>query len=74
VTEATHQLLTPRGPRWPDAVQSVLLMRNRPTVMRRLQRKYGDVFAVRMPYGPHGSMVASAPSGSSTANPRSTPG
>lgn len=25
--------------------------------MRRLHQRYGDVFSVRMPYGPHGSMV-----------------
>jgi hypothetical protein len=47
----------PPGPRLPDAVQAFLLMRHRPTVMRRLQKRCGDVFSVRMPYGPHGSMV-----------------
>lgn len=47
----------PPGPRWPDLVQAVALMRFRPTVMARLQRRYGDVFTVRMPYGRHGSMV-----------------
>lgn len=47
----------PPGPRWPDAVQAYLLMQRRPSIMRRLQKQYGDVFTVRMPYGPSGSMV-----------------
>lgn len=47
----------PPGPRWPDLVQAFVTMQRRPTVMRTLQRRYGDVFSVRMPYGPHGSMV-----------------
>jgi cytochrome P450 len=32
-------------------------MQRRPTIMRRPQKHYGDVFTVRMPYGPSGSMV-----------------
>jgi cytochrome P450 len=47
----------PPGPRWPDLVQAVATIQYRPTVMRRLHQRYGDVFRVRMPYGPHGSMV-----------------
>lgn len=47
----------PPGLRLPDALQAILLMRYRPTVMRRLHKRHGDVFSVRMPYGPHGSMV-----------------
>jgi len=47
----------PPGPRWPDLVQAFLTMQRRPTFMKTLQRRYGDVFSVRMPYGPHGSMV-----------------
>ena len=47
----------PPGMRLPDAVQALLLMRFRPTMMRRLHKQHGDVFSVRMPYGPHGSMV-----------------
>lgn len=47
----------PPGPRWPDLVQAIATIQYRPTVMRRLHRRYGDVFSVRMPYGPHGSMV-----------------
>lgn len=47
----------PPGPRWPDLVQAYLTMQRRPAVMKALQRRYGDVFSVRMPYGPHGSMV-----------------
>lgn len=47
----------PPGLRLPDTLQAILLMRYRPTVMRRLHKQHGDVFSVRMPYGPHGSMV-----------------
>jgi len=47
----------PSGPRWPDLIQAFLTMQRRPTFMKALQRRYGDVFSVRMPYGPHGSMV-----------------
>lgn len=47
----------PPGPRWPDLAQAILLMRFRPTTMTRLRRRHGPVFRVRMPYGPHGSMV-----------------
>lgn len=47
----------PPGPRWPDLVQAIATIQFRPTVMRRLHERYGDVFSVRMPYGPHGSMV-----------------
>jgi len=47
----------PPGPRWPDLAQAIALMRFRPTTMTRLQKRYGDVFTVRMPYGKHGSMV-----------------
>lgn len=47
----------PPGPRWPDLAQAIMLMRFRPTTMARLRRRYGPVFRVRMPYGPHGSMV-----------------
>jgi cytochrome P450 family 135 len=47
----------PPGPGLPDPVQAYLLMQHRPRVMRRLHKRYGDVFSVRMPYGPHGSMV-----------------
>jgi cytochrome P450 len=38
-------------------VQAVATIQYRPTVMRRLHQRYGDLFSVRMPYGPHGSMV-----------------
>lgn len=47
----------PPGPRWPDLMQAVATIQFRPTVMRRLHKRYGGVFSVRMPYGPHGSMV-----------------
>lgn len=47
----------PPGLRLPDTVQAFLLMRHRPAVMRWLHERHGDVFSVRMPYGPHGSMV-----------------
>jgi len=47
----------PPGPRWPDLIQAIATIQFRPTVMRRWHRRYGDVFRVRMPYGPHGSMV-----------------
>jgi cytochrome P450 len=47
----------PPGPKWPDFVQAVATIQFRPTVMRRLHKRYGDIFRVRMPYGPHGSMV-----------------
>jgi cytochrome P450 len=58
VTSTTETATSlPPGPRWPDAVQAYLLMQRRPTIMRRLQKQYGDVFTVRMPYGPSGTMV-----------------
>jgi cytochrome P450 len=47
----------PPGPRWPDLIQAIATIQFRPTVMRRWHQRYGDVFKVRMPYGPHGSMV-----------------
>ncbi|HUP99202.1 MAG TPA: cytochrome P450 [Aeromicrobium sp.] len=47
----------PPGPTWPDLIQAIATIQYRPTVMRRLHARYGDVFSVRMPYGPHGSMV-----------------
>jgi cytochrome P450 len=47
----------PAGPKWPDFVQAIATIQFRPTVMRRLHKRYGDIFSVRMPYGPHGSMV-----------------
>jgi cytochrome P450 len=47
----------PPGPRWPDLVQAIATIQYRPSVMRRWHKRYGDVFSVRMPYGPHGSMV-----------------
>ncbi len=53
----TENAALPPGLRLPDTVQAFLLMRHRPTVMRRLHKRHGDVFSVRMPYGPHGSMV-----------------
>ncbi|WP_332666425.1 cytochrome P450 [Aeromicrobium sp.] len=53
----TTKAVLPPGLRLPDALQAILLMRYRPTVMRRLHKRHGDVFSVRMPYGPHGSMV-----------------
>jgi cytochrome P450 len=50
-------MVLPPGPRLPDAAHALLLMRYRPTAMRRFQKRYGDVFTERMQYGPHGSMV-----------------
>lgn len=38
-------------------MQAIALMRFRPSMMARFRRRYGNVFSVRMPYGPHGSMV-----------------
>ena len=40
----------PRGLRLPGAMQAFLLMRYRPTMMRWLHKRHGDVFSVRMPY------------------------
>ena len=38
----------PPGPRWPALVQSAALMRFRHTFIPAMQRKYGDVFALRL--------------------------
>lgn len=38
----------PPGPRWPALVQSAALMRFRHTFVPALQKKYGDVFALRL--------------------------
>ena len=38
----------PAGPWWPALVQSAALMRFRHTFIPALQRKYGDVFALRL--------------------------
>jgi cytochrome P450 len=57
VKSRVSRAVLPPGPRWPDLVQAVATIQYRPTVMRRLHKRYGDVFSVRMPYGPHGSMV-----------------
>jgi len=38
----------PPGPRWPALVQSAALMRFRHSFVPALQRRYGDVFAVRL--------------------------
>jgi cytochrome P450 len=38
----------PRGPRWPALVQSAALMRFRHSFIPAMQRKYGDVFALRL--------------------------
>jgi cytochrome P450 len=38
----------PAGPRWPALVQSAALMRFRHTFIPALQKKYGDVFALRL--------------------------
>ena len=38
----------PPGPRWPALVQSAALMRLRHTFVPAMQKKYGDVFALRL--------------------------
>ena len=38
----------PKGPRWPALVQSAALMRYRHSFIPALQKKYGDVFALRL--------------------------
>jgi cytochrome P450 family 135 len=38
----------PAGPRWPALVQSAALMRFRHTFIPAMQKKYGDVFALRL--------------------------
>jgi cytochrome P450 len=38
----------PPGPRWPALVQSAALMRLRHTFIPAMQRKYGDIFALRL--------------------------
>ena len=38
----------PAGPRWPALVQSAALMRFRHTFVPALQKRYGDVFALRL--------------------------
>ena len=38
----------PNGPRWPALLQSAALMRFRHTFIPALQRRYGDVFALRL--------------------------
>src|SRR6516162_2312622 len=39
----------PPGPRWPAAVQSVLFQRHRDWLLPAMARRYGDVFALRVP-------------------------
>jgi cytochrome P450 family 135 len=39
----------PPGPRWPAAVQSVLFQRQRAWLLPTMARRYGDVFALRVP-------------------------
>ena len=39
----------PPGPRWPAAVQSVLFQRHRAWLLPAMARRYGDVFALRVP-------------------------
>jgi cytochrome P450 family 135 len=39
----------PPGPRWPSAVQSVLFQRQRAWLLPKMARRYGDVFALRVP-------------------------
>lgn len=39
----------PPGPRWPAAVQSVLFQRHRAWLLPTMARRYGDVFALRVP-------------------------
>jgi cytochrome P450 len=42
------------GPRWPAAVQSVLFQRHRAWFLPAMARRYGDVFALRVPpYADH---------------------
>jgi cytochrome P450 family 135 len=39
----------PPGPRWPAAVQSALFQRHRAWLLPTMSRRYGDVFALRVP-------------------------
>ena len=39
----------PPGPRWPAAVQSMLFQRHRAWLLPTMARRYGDVFALRVP-------------------------
>jgi len=39
----------PPGPRWPAAVQSFLFQRHRAWLLPAMRRRYGDVFALRVP-------------------------
>jgi cytochrome P450 len=39
----------PPGPRWPAAVQSALFQRHRAWLLPTMARRYGDVFALRVP-------------------------
>src|ERR1700752_5284531 len=41
--------VNPPGPRWPAAVQSVLFQRHRAWLLPTMARRYGDVFALRVP-------------------------
>jgi cytochrome P450 family 135 len=44
----------PPGPRWPAAVQSLLFQRHRAWLLPAMARRYGDVFALRVPpYADH---------------------
>lgn len=51
----------PPGPRWPAAVQSVLFQRHRAWLLPAMARRYGDVFALRVPPYAHNLVVFNRP-------------
>ncbi|HEX7738297.1 MAG TPA: hypothetical protein VF426_01475 [Marmoricola sp.] len=52
--DAAEAAALPPGPKWPALIQSVGLLRFRHTFLPAMQRRYGDIFTIRvLPKGRH---------------------